>query len=270
VLDDLSIREFETNGVVVLRCFFDPGPLTEEIEKALTDGFGGRTPVNIGSAGNEFRYVPMMCDETPESLLLLEALVRPAAVLLGRETIPTRAKGTRYFGGTSWHRDSDLTIRSIGFAGYLDALDAGNGALRVMKGSHRSTTGDGLDDRLIGDPDTAGETIATQPGDIIALDERVWHSSTGGENRLQWRVDFVIDPVSAEEEAVVRAYFGRIFRPGWDGGYDVDRFPSFGERWRRSDRRWVDRLAELGVYEQADEEEAWVRTHRGEVPDSSC
>jgi len=48
----------------------------------------------------------------------------------------------------------------------------------------------------------------------------------------------------------------------WDGGYDVDRYPSYGEEWRRSDRPYTDRLRQLGVYELADNEECWMRMHR--------
>jgi hypothetical protein len=192
------------------------------------------------------------------SLALLDALAAPAAELLGRDVIPTRAKGTRctrYFGGTSWHRDSNMDLAGVGFAAHLEPLDKHNGALRVISGSHLSS-------RSTPDPQVAGMAVPTVPGDVIAFDEHLLHSSVGGQDRRQWRVDFVVDSVGPDEEVIVRSYFAEIFPPEWEGGYDPDRYPSYGEKWRRSDRPWTDRLRRLGVYRLADDEERWVRMHR--------
>jgi ectoine hydroxylase-related dioxygenase (phytanoyl-CoA dioxygenase family) len=258
----MEIAEFRATGVVVLRRWFDPSALTEEIDRTLAVGFRSGSETRVGSAGNEFQYVPMMCERTPVSLSMLDALAEPAAQLLARDVIPTRAKGIRYFGGTRWHRDSHLDVASVGFASYLEPLHADNGGLRVLKGSHQSRFADPPPDRTRDGSGTAGEAVATTPGDVIAFDEHLWHSSIGGQSRRQWRVDFVVDPVSTDEEAQVRAYFAAIFQPGWDGGYDVDRYPSYGVHWQASGRRWIDRLRALGVYECANNEEDWVRERR--------
>jgi hypothetical protein len=255
VLDGHTIDAFRETGVVVLRGFFDPAPLSQEVDRALADAHRRESAANTGNAGNAFRYVAMMCERTPVSLALLDALAAPTAELLGRDVIPTRAKGTRYFGGTSWHRDSDMDVASVGLAAYLEPLDAGNGALRVIGGSHLSRT-------ATPSPDDVGVAVSTMPGDVIAFDEHVFHSSAGGHERHQWRVDFVVDPVGPDEEATVRSYFAGIFPLEWDGGYDVDRYPSYGKEWRLSDRPWTDRLRQLGVYELADAEECWMRMHR--------
>jgi hypothetical protein len=255
VVDSQRIAAFRHTGVVVLRGFFDPGPLSDEVDRALADARRRGSVANSGSAGNAFQYVPMMCERTPVSLTLLDALAAPAAELLGRDVIPTRAKGTRYFGGTSWHRDSDMDLASVGLAAYLEPLDAHSGALRVIGGSH-------LSDTATPGPEVAEVVVSTVPGDVIAFDEHLFHSSAGGHDRRQWRVDFVADPVGPDEEVTVRSYFAGIFPLEWDGGYDVDRYPSYGEEWRRSGRPWTDRLRQLGVYQLADDEERWMRTHR--------
>ncbi len=252
MLDDQRIAEFRGTGIAVLRGWFDPAALADEVDRALADGFRSRSAANTGSVGNAFRYVPMMCERTPVSLALLDALVEPATLLLERDVIPTRAKGTRYFGGTAWHRDSNLDVASVGFAAYLEPLDGDNGALRVARASHLSAT-------TPSDPDEVAEPVSTLPGDVIAFDEHLLHSSSGGRDRRQWRVDFVADPVGADEEAMVRSYFCGIFPRGWDGGYDVDRYPSYGAHWQRSERPSTDRLRQLGVYDLASSEEAWVR-----------
>jgi hypothetical protein len=257
VLDNQAVAAFDDIGFVVLRGFFDPGPLSDEFDRALADGRWQESAANTGSAGNAFEYVPMMCERTLVSLALIDALAAPAGQLLGRAVIPTRAKGTRYFGGTSWHRDSDMDLPSLGLAAYLEPLDAHSGALRVIGGSHRSGT-------ATPGPGVAGVAVSTVPGDVIAFDEHLFHSSAGGHDRRQWRVDFVADPVGADEEVTVRSYFAGIFPLEWDGGYDVDRYPSYGEKWRRSDRPYTDRLRQLGVYELADNEECWMRMHRSQ------
>lgn len=232
------------------------------MNRSFTDGFRASTVAKIGSGGVEFRYLPMMCERTPASLSLLDALAGPATQLLGRAVIPVRAKGTRYFGRSAWHKDSDLDVPSVGFVTYLESLDARSGALRVQPGSHRGEAAELPDGAPVQGSPAHTEAIETEPGDVIVFDEHLTHGSVGGHARRQWRVDFVADPVDDDEEARVRAYLARIYQVGWDGGYDVDRYPSYGPHWRRASRPWTERLRELGAYELADAQEDVVRAHR--------
>ena len=261
VPEDRDVSDFRRDGFIVFRQCVDARALGDEVDRALADGIRTGSAANESGVGAKFRYVPVMGEKTPVSLALVDALAALAARLIGGQVIPTRAKGTRYAGGTSWHRDSDLRVTSLGFAAYLEPLGASNGALRVIRGSHRATSA------VPRGPDAAGqarggEPLATQPGDVIAFDEHLWHASTGGGERRQWRVDYIAEPVSAAEEAQVRAYFAGIFPLEWDGGYDVDRYPSYSQGLRGSDRPWVRRLDDLGVFDLADREEAWVRARR--------
>jgi hypothetical protein len=50
------------------------------------------------------------------------------------------------------------------------------------------------------------------------------------------RVDFLRTPVSAEAEELTKSYFAGIYAADWDGGYDVDQYPSYGAGWRDSSR----------------------------------
>ena len=75
-------------------------------------------------------------------------------------------------------------------------------------------------------------------------------------------MDFMADPIGTQEEEVARTYFDGIFQPGWDGGYDVDRYPSYGPDWRDSSRPAVAQLDALGVYELAAAQEAFTRSRR--------
>ena len=93
---------------------------------------------------------------------------------------------------------------------------------------------------------------STEPGDLIAFDDHLTHSSFGGAVRRQWRIDFGADPANEVEESLVRADYARILDGSWDLGDDVERYPSFGPYWRSLDRPWTTRLGDLGVYELAD------------------
>ncbi|MDQ1383934.1 MAG: hypothetical protein QOG65_1313 [Actinomycetota bacterium] len=250
-LDEAACADFRAGGFVVLRAAFDPGPLSDEVDRALADGVRLSATDNTGSGGIEFRYVPMMCERTPASMSMIDALARPAARLVGRAVLPVRAKGTRYFGGSGAHRDSELDVASVGFLAYLEPVTASSGALRVRPGSHVDSASDANDALL----EAVLEAVETEPGDVIALDEHLLHGSAGGSDRRQWRVDFVVDPVEAAETARVREYFSLIFPLDWDGGYDVDRYPSYGAYWRSTNRPWVEPLRELGVYELAEAQE---------------
>jgi hypothetical protein len=253
---------FGHDGFVVLAGAFNPDPLVREMDSAFEDGFRGTVRLNTGLAQNVFRYVPMMCERTPCSVALVSELAGVAAELLGRQVLPVRAKATEYFGDTMWHRDSDLPIAaSIGLLAYVETIEAHSGALQVLRGSHDAPADSTPPTPGPGDPEAA-EPVPTKAGDIIALDERLWHSSQGGRVRRQWRVDFVIDPVTDSEDRLVRDYFAGIFQPGWDGGYDVVRYPSYGEYWRESEPGWAGRLRDLGALELAQAEEDAVRSKR--------
>lgn len=238
-VDDRTVAQFRDDGYTVLRNAFDPSALSAEVDDALQHGLRADGDVKAGAGGVEFRSVVMMCEWTPVSLALLDALAVVAVRLLGRGVLPGRAKGTRYFGSSELHADSDVAISSLGFVAYLEPLDATSGALRVVPRTHRH-------DPAASAPDIVA--LATVPGDVIVFDEHLTHGSVGGAIRRQWRVDFLADPVDSAEEALVRATFARLLDPGWDGGDDVDRYPSYGPYWQTLDRPWTARLRDLGVY----------------------
>ncbi len=249
-----QVAEFMENGFVVLRGLFDPAPLGAEIDRAFAEGFlpaSGVTVLSQGTGEVSFRYLPMMCERTPVSLGLLDRLAVVAAALLGREVLPGRVKGTRYFGDTGWHRDSEDTLATMGFLAYLEPLTTQTGALRVIPGSHACLSVP-LPASFEGGPAGPGQAIDTQPGDVVAFDEHLVHGSHGGTERRQWRADFVVDPNGAAEEAQVKAYFGHIFpdRQG-QAPYDATRYPSYGPYWQSLDRPWTARLHDLGVYGRA-------------------
>jgi hypothetical protein len=258
----LGIDRLRKLGFLVLRQFFDPGVLSAEMDRVLTDAFSSSTPISRFD-GIHFEYVPMMTANTPESLCLLDRTAAVAEQLLGAPVIPTRAKAIRYFGSTPWHVDSVQPIASIGFMAYLEPLNAENGALRVLPGSHLPERGNTV--RAMGGTGMAAtelpsEILPTEPGDMIVFDEHLFHSSHGGVARRQWRIDFLCDPVDAAARTNTLAYFNNIYAPNWSGCYDVDRYPSYGPDWQASGRPAARSLEALGVYELAAKHETFARS----------
>ncbi|MGZ3451604.1 MAG: phytanoyl-CoA dioxygenase family protein [Polyangiales bacterium] len=241
---------FRDKGWVVLRRAFDAERLALELDRALEDSHGGGFSASVGDGAIRGRYVPMTCERTPYSLALVAELLPIARELLGAPVLPTRAKGVLYAGSSPWHRDSALELPTVGFAAYLEPLDGARGALRVVPGSHVDSSLDASNEQV----------VETEPGDVIAFDERILHASHGGRLRRQWRTDFVVHPRSEAEEALARDWFARTHPPDWDGGYDVDRYPSYGPSWQSSGLPGIDRLRDLGVYDLAAREEAFARS----------
>jgi ectoine hydroxylase-related dioxygenase (phytanoyl-CoA dioxygenase family) len=254
-LDVEQVHRFQRVGYVVLRQALDPTPLTKELNHALDDAyrFEPQQAFATGGGGVRYRYVPMMCETTPVSLHLLDRFAVVAAALLGRPVLPGRAKGTIYLGNTGWHRDSDHPLPGLGFLAYLEPLTARTGALRVVPGSHTDLAQAFPEAALLEDLDrAAGDAVETEPGDVIAFDEHLIHGSVGGVRRLQWRVDYIADPCSTDEEQRVRAYYAQILADrAPPAQYDSTRYPSYGDHWQSLDRSWTHRLRELGVYERA-------------------
>jgi hypothetical protein len=157
------VESFRTFGFAVPRRFFDPGPLAMEVDRVLSEGLTRRRP-HTGDI--RFQYVPMMTAETPASLSLLDRLGAVAETVFERPVLPTRAKGTRYFGESPWHVDSALPVESLGCLAYLESTGPDSGALRVMPGSHHSTFNEALSDlraARVQDQSLPGHVLATIP-----------------------------------------------------------------------------------------------------------
>ena len=94
------------------------------------------------------------------------------------------------------------------------------------------------------------------------MDEHLFHASSGGTIRRQWRVDYLRVPIDADDARHTKTYFENLYRVDWDGGYDVDRYPSYGFAWRNSGRAAVGQLEELGVYDLAAKQEEFTRSRK--------
>jgi hypothetical protein len=260
-----EIAHYKTFGFLLLRQAFDPAPLSGEFNLSMQLGFALLNTDSSFITGQTGRYLPMMCEQTPVSLSLLFNFHALAVQLLGGEVLPTRAKGVLYSSSTGWHTDSTYQLQSLGFACYLEPLTRTTGALQVIPGSHLTPAGEALDSYLHMDPppkDLPSFAIETNPGDVIVFDEHLYHASTGGTNRRQWRIDFLAAPKNPEQEIEAKAYYTGIYPPDWDGGYDADLFPTYGVYWRQLVHPWHQGLARVGAYRAASIEEDFMRAKR--------
>lgn len=242
-----QIAHFRDCGFVVFRELFDgteTAALTTEVTTELTAAYGGLgTDTDPdGTGGIRGDHLPLTVNRAPLSQSLLAddpRLFATAAELLGRPVVPTAPVATCFTTNAGWHTDQGPDIGGVKFLAYLEKRTASDGALRVRRGSHRPG-GDGSE-----------VVLSTEPGDVIAFDVHLWHSSAGGDKRLAWSIQFLPwagldDPerVRLTRELIMDADYT-------DEPYDHDRWPEWRD-WavntaNPSRRLAVGRLRELGV-----------------------
>ena len=151
--------------------------------------------------------------------------------------IPECPEGVPYFAEAGWHNDDGIGVRGVKFATYFDNLDADNGTLRLLPGSHHPEQCRRLvayrKAQLPVDTEAKaasyqasfpGYVAETAPGDVIAFDLHTWHSSVGGRDRLAWTIVYQRCPEhDTERERTLRSMhdsFEQAFR-----GFDRDHYP---------------------------------------------
>jgi hypothetical protein len=241
MLSGAQIDHFRTFGFVVLGGLLaeQVASLRDEVESALRVAYAATYDDRVvdGISGH---YLPMASKLTPNSASLIcddPRLIDAAADLLDGPVIPECPEGVLYFAEAGWHNDDGIGVRGVKFAAYFDQLNAHNGALRLIPGSHHPEQQVRLvayrQARMPIDTDNKataylssmpGYVAETWPGDVIAFDLHTWHASTGGRDRLAWTIVYQRCPESSfERERTARSMhdgFEQVFR-----GFDRERFP---------------------------------------------
>jgi len=273
-LNAQQFAQFRAFGFCIFRGLFDAAELRvleDELTRVLTKEFGD-APVD----GTARQWTLMTRPETPahESLLEDPRFLDVAEELYGEDVIGVLCEANRFMGGTGWHPDTVGEHHyGIRFLFYLQPLHAGNGALRVIPGSHHQPLHNEVD-RFLREVQPAVDAVPavvlnSHPGDVIAYDMRLWHASAHGEpGRRAAAVMYYHNPKSPEEIATAqqmdrlsRAHL-RDFRKGARAeeasGPGTFVNPMFDERWienransaRRA--RWIARLREIGFLDAPD------------------
>ncbi|HEX6344826.1 phytanoyl-CoA dioxygenase family protein [Umezawaea sp.] len=243
---------FSTYGFVVLRNLLDGeevARLRAEVLEALSANYELPSEQVVEASGTAGFYLPMTGPRTPVSRALLAdpRIMDAARGFLGRDVLPKPAKGILYRDASSWHADSsDRELRAVKVVAYLDPLDAGTGALRVLPGSHHADVGEALRAHRANNPPGApvldeelesalwpGLALDSTPGDVIAFDVNLWHASLSGRDRLQWSASYAAVPRDDRETAAVRDYVVSFLGAGHE--YDTEHYPYFDPDWSRPD-----------------------------------
>ncbi len=235
------VDHFRTFGFTVLRGYLADrvSALRAEADAAIRDAYAATYDERVfdGISGH---YLPMASRLTPVSASLVcddPRLIDAAEQLLGGPVIPECPEGVLYFSEAGWHTDDGIGVRGVKFAAYFNQLTAGNGALRLVPGSHHPEQNARLAayrDRQLpirGDAEAAGYQASipgyiadTTPGDVIAFSLRTWHASTGGRDRLAWTAVYPRCPeTEPARDRVLRSVhdsFEQAFR-----GFDRGRYP---------------------------------------------
>jgi hypothetical protein len=264
MLNDGQIRSFQALGFLKLPALLSADEMeacAREIDRSLsgprTDtGSPGRSGVNPKVKGGGLNDFAMLSDgRSPFSASLLDddRFAGAAEQLLGKPVLGVSTNGRLWRGDTDWHPD----VRSLDFGGlrfsiYLDDLNADNGALRFVPGSHLDPLFSLMSYDVPGTFGVAGADLPSyvcevRPGDVVAFTLAIWHAAFNGSARRQVQLVYYEDPGTPALEAQARSQFAAADRrmkelglPGW-----------FSEQWQAvSDerhQRWVSRVRELGL-----------------------
>jgi hypothetical protein len=133
VLTEEQIEQFRTLGFFVLPVALDGatlGALIEEVDAAIA----AAGPRDTEAGGVTGHYIP--AGDREASAELVQRFQSLAEQLLGREAFPVAALEILFFGEAWWHVDVGPDVPALKVAVYLETLDARNGALRVLPGTH--------------------------------------------------------------------------------------------------------------------------------------
>ena len=217
-----QIAHFETFGFLVLRQLFTPEEamiMKRESDEIFEEVRGGRP-----FTGETWESVVPFFERRPFLSRLPgdDRIYDLAVSLVGPDPILEVTEGNLHTGNTDWH-GSKLPGKPMAHAKivfYLEPLTRETGCLRVIPGSHIAGPTDPfapLRDRNL-DPDfrpfglapteVPSYAIESQPGDVVVFVEETLHASFGGKaGRHQHAINFVADPKTEEQEAVIKAMY---------------------------------------------------------------
>jgi hypothetical protein len=238
-----QVHHFRAFGYVVLRGLLDDHEtrtLTDEVTTELIAAYGGLgtddDPDHTGGIRGD--YLPLTVDRAPLSQALMAddpRLFQGAAHLLGTPVVPTPPIATCFTTNAGWHADHGPAMGGLKFLAHLAPRTAADGALRVVPGSHEPGFAARLHAYRSADPAGQGfpawpvphVVLPTEPGDVIAFDAHLYHSSDGGQRRLAWTVEYLPWPGIGDPE---RTRITREFAAesaDVDGRHDPERWPAW-------------------------------------------
>ncbi|MCY4093267.1 MAG: phytanoyl-CoA dioxygenase family protein [Caldilineaceae bacterium] len=219
VVSDAQRSHFRTFGFVAFRQLFTPDEIehfAQALERILRRDRGGgdfdgkeRQSLNPFIEYDRETFFPLLDDE--RHLGIVDGL-------LGEDSLYTGGNdGNLYVGDTTWHTDVNGITPNVHMlpclktAFYCDPVGDGQGCLSVIPGSHHPQVCRQLYEAIqagvfdVNTPDVPGRVpLESMPGDVMAFDHRLWHSSWGGKvGRRMFTFNWSTFPRQAWEEEVV-------------------------------------------------------------------
>ena len=194
-------------------------------------------------------------------VVLRRLLFQGSAALLGGPTVPTVPVATCFTSNAGWHTDQGPDVGRVKFLIHLQPRTVADGALRVVPGSHDRSFGRRVRGYWFRDPGRQGfqewpvpaVVLETSPGDVIAFDLHLFHSSTGRDKRLAWTIEYLRWPGLGDPDRLRAVRDLVVDAAEFDGeAFDKQRWPAWrewaaGARSIPSRRVAVERLRLLGV-----------------------
>lgn len=264
-LTDQQMNHFKSFGFLTFRQYLTPDEL-----KTYSDEFDAALEARRMQLGGDVKRVwtTLMDANTPFIASLIDdpRFADVAKQVLGGDPIGIVTDGNYYVGDTGWHPDTGTCeYRAAKFVIYLDELDASNGALRVIPGSHRDPLYSQLQELLwdrsnrgrksdlsstlgIGPDEVPAFSFVSEPGDALLFNNAIWHAAFGGgDRRRMGTVIYYENPQTPESVANTQLVMGSNHRKQaseWGEQF-------YPEYWRSTDdprhQRWVRRLDELEI-----------------------
>ena len=221
---------WDTFGFVVLRQLFAPDEVKVLREAAIE-------VVNREGGGNAFTSDPgfgmgTFLERHPKLANWVDddRIYNIAETMMGPEFFLMHTGGAVYRGDTPWHgglpSDKPASWQPMThgkIAMYFDSLKKEDGCLRVIPGSHLAPLAHSLQPLYheadepqpmffgVPDEDVPCVALESEPGDVIAFTENVFHAAYGSKmGRLQITAEYGSYPTNDEQLAELREYHGKF------------------------------------------------------------
>ena len=261
-LTDQQMNHFDTFGFLIFRKLLSP----DEVARYSRDFYNGLDAwLDGGEHDRKERHYATLMEEASPFIASLADDPRfgdVAEQLFQKAMMCIAVDGSYMVGDTKWHPDTNsMDYKAVKFCVYPDPLNADNGALRVIPGSHREP----LHSELNRDPQAVfglppnelpAYVFTSEPGDVLVFNVGLWHASCGGgDHRRQGVLVYYEEPDTPEAtekiQEQMRSNHAMYARKGRN---------FYGDHWRSIDdprhQRWLRCLDSLGVLETPEEAEA--------------
>jgi ectoine hydroxylase-related dioxygenase (phytanoyl-CoA dioxygenase family) len=199
--------------------------VTRQVPRAPTDGGHGILRHDCRAAVPEL--TALACDGRLGALAC--ALVDADALTLFQDVLVWKTPGATE--PLPWHRDADYWpldgSRGVVLWLAFDDVDADNGCLSIVDGSHLADSGKGTEPSALA---ARAGPVCARRGDLVAMHPLVWHASSPNPSARQRRawITTWIDPDTRWAPARAHHPDNYLLAPSPGSPVRGDRFPTFG------------------------------------------